>query len=145
MTTQGGIGGRLIQTGQPLQKFTGRDRIQMAIKKRHRFINGLNEATGFRLQGQGNQLVSLLMELNQVRHMTHHVLHHGADILVRPDQGLEGTGHGTDGAAHAVRQNIGKDVGQLVCIGQPGWIPPVRQVDIFLNRRAVKIAIGEAI
>ena len=66
----------------------------------------------------------------------------------RAERRLERAGHGADAALDVGRRSgssCGEQVGELIRVAQPLRVAPVRQVDVFLDARAVKGAVREAV
>ena len=81
-----------------------------------------------------------------------HVLHAAPDVLAdelerlgRGIKFLERAGQGADAACHARGNQLRQQIEQQVGIGHPLWRGPVGPVNLFLDPRAVELAVGKAI
>ena len=112
----------------------------MVAKERHGLVDGLEQAAGLRLEREHDPAAGLAFDLHQVGDVPNQPIRDPRDCVGRGGVGLERTRHRADAAdlVAARRQQRRQEVRQLVRVLEPGFVAPVRQVDLLLDRRAVE-------
>src|SRR2546423_2485586 len=115
------------------------------FEKARRFPARLQVAERLRLEAKMQFLPRTLAQLRGVFDTTPKIASHGPLLFGHGDEFLERTGNRADAAFDAVGQELSQEIEQPVCVFDTFVARPVRRVNLFLDPRAVKSAVGKSV